>query len=241
MSGSLEVVLALFAVSIAGVFRGFSGFGTGMILVPSLSLIYEPIIAVITVSLLELIPAVQLVKKSLPHCHWRTVLPMSFISIFTVPLGALILVSIDIQTMRIIISVLVMIVVLILFSGWRYKGEAGLKVSAATGLFSGLITGATSLGGLPVILYYLSSDLTREVTRASMIVFLIFTTVVSLLTYISHDIITQDSVIRTVAVSPVFILALWLGGKLFGRVSEALFRIIILGLLSGLSLMMLLS
>lgn len=237
MLNSLEILVAITAVIVAGVFRGFSGFGTGMILVPSLSVIYEPVVAVITVVLLELVTALQLVKKSLPHCHWQTVLPMAIISSITVPLGALLLINIEANTMRIAISVLVMISVLILYSGWRYKGEADMKISAITGFSSGLITGATSLGGLPVILYYLSSRLTTETARASMIVFLIITAIVSLLTYMIHGIITTDVMVRTATVMPLFIVSIWLGIQLFGKVSESTFRKVILSLLAIVSIL----
>ena len=239
MLGSFEVILAIVAVIIAGIFRGFSGFGTGMILVPSLSVIYEPIVAVITVVLLELVTALQLVKTSLPDCHWQTVIPMAVTSSLMVPLGALLLVNIDANTMRIVISILVMLSVVILSSGWRYKGQAGFKISTITGVSSGLITGATSLGGLPVILFYLSSRLPTQVARASMIVFLIITSIVSLLAFMFHGIVKSDDILRTATIVPVFVLAIWLGGLLFGKVAESLFRKIILSLLSGVSVMML--
>lgn len=239
MLDSFDVVLVVAAVIIAGIFRGFSGFGTGMILVPSLSLIYEPVVAVITVVLLELMTALQLVKTSLPHCHWRTVLPMALISSLTIPLGALVLLAVDANTMRIVIAILVMLSVVILSSGWRYKREAGFKIAAITGVSSGLIAGATSLGGLPVILYYLSSHLASQVARASMIIFLIITTMVSLVTYMFHGIITSDVMLRTATIAPVFIITIWLGGMLFGKVSESSFRKIILSLLGGISVMML--
>ena len=53
-----EFYIAIIAVLAAGVLRGFSGFGAGMVLVPSLSLLYNPMVAVITVVLLETIPAI---------------------------------------------------------------------------------------------------------------------------------------------------------------------------------------
>ncbi|MDT8405262.1 hypothetical protein [Sulfuriflexus sp.] len=49
-----EMYLAAVAVLVAGFIRGFSGFGAGMILVPVLSLLYSPVVAVVTVALLEL-------------------------------------------------------------------------------------------------------------------------------------------------------------------------------------------
>lgn len=241
MSGSIEVVIAIAAVMFAGIFRGFSGFGTGMILVPSLSILYEPVVAVCTVILLELVSVAQLVKTSLPHCHWRSVIPMTIVSSFAVPFGALLLLNIDENLMRMVIAMVVIASVIILSTGWRYKGALNIKISAITGLSSGLITGATSLGGLPVILYYLSSYLNTQVARASIIVFLMSTSLVSLITFASHGMITSDLVSRTAALVPVFIIGVWLGGKLFGRISESIFRKVTLSLLGGVSVMMLMT
>lgn len=238
MSVSIEVSLAILAVCVAGIFRGFSGFGTGMILVPCLSLIYEPVVAVVTVVLLELIPAVQLFKASLAKCHWQTVVPMALTSSITVPLGAHLLITVDANTLRVLIAIMVFLTVIILSSGWRYKGETGIKTSAMAGLSSGVITGATSLGGLPVILYYLSSQLTTQVARASMIIFLLMTTVVTLVIYANQGIITSDIVLRSAWLAPAFIVAIWIGGSLFGKVSESLFRKVILILLSVVSVVM---
>lgn len=237
----VELILTVAAVFAAGVIRGFSGFGTGMVLVPSLSLLYEPVVAVVTVALLEAIPAIQLLRVGIAHCHWPTVIPMSVISTITVPLGALLLVSIEADTMRVIISIIVIVCVVILATGWRYKGDSGLKASAMTGALSGAITGATNLGGLPVILYYLSTSLTAQVTRASIIIFLVISAVVTLVTYTSYGIITKDILISTTWVAPVFLIAIWVGGRLFGKVSETFFRTATLTLLVGVSVMMLLS
>lgn len=241
MWDSAELWMAIMAVFVAGVFRGFSGFGTGMILVPCLSILYEPIVAVVAVILLEIIPAIQLVPSSIKHCHWKSIIPMSVISLITLPLGAMLLVSSDANTMRLLIGVLVIISVVLLSIGWRFKGEAGLKSSAMTGLSSGVITGATGLGGLPVILYYLSSQLTTKVARASMIVYLVITTVMALVTYALQGIVTYDIMIKSAFVAPVFIFAIWVGGQLFGKVSESFFRAITLSLLGGVGVAMLLT
>jgi hypothetical protein len=239
MSGAIEIVLITLAVFIAGIFRGFSGFGTGMILVPILSLIYEPVVAVVTVVLLELVPALQLLRASILNCHWQSVLPMAVISALTVPLGAFLLVTIDANTMRILIALLVLACVMVLSTGWRYKKDTGYKTSAVTGLTSGLITGATSLGGLPAILYYMSSKHSARVARASMIIFLLITTIITLVTYTAHGIISKDILVTSGWLVPFFIIAISIGEQLFGRVSEPLFRAITLSMMGSVSVVML--
>jgi len=241
MPFSAEMYMAIIAVLIAGVLRGFSGFGAGMVLVPSLSLLYSPIIAVVTVVLLEIIPSIQLLPNAISKCEWRSVMPMSLAAVITIPLGSFILVYTDAMVMRTSISILVLLCVVVLATGWRYKGEYTLRESSATGFTSGLIGGATSLGGLPVILYYLSGKNTTAVTRASIVVFLVVTTLVSVVTYLSHGIVTSDVVLRTAWLAPFFMVAIWIGGNLFGKVSESFFRSVTLLVVGSVGVAMLLA
>jgi len=241
MAFSADFYFTIMVVLLAGTFRGFSGFGAGMIMVPILSLVYSPLIAVITVVLLELIPVFQLLPGAISKCHWRSVIPMSLSSIVAIPFGSFLLVYADANFMRNVISIIVIICVFVLATGWRYKGEYKLTATTATGTISGLISGATSLGGLPVILYYLSGKHKTEIARATIVVFLGVTALVSLVTYSSHGIISSDIIVRTAWLAPFFILATWIGGRLFGKVSESLFRNITLLLLGSVGITMLLT
>lgn len=241
MPFSAEMYWAILAVLIAGVLRGFSGFGAGMVLVPSLSLLYSPIIAVVTVVLLEIIPSIQLLPNALSRCEWRSVVPMSLAAVVTIPLGSFILVHTDAAVMQRSISILVLVCVIVLATGWRYKGEYTSRQSAATGFASGLIGGATSLGGLPVILYYLSGKNSTAVTRASIVVFLVVSTLVSLVTYFSHGIVSSAVVLRASWLAPFFVISIWLGGHMFGKVSEFIFRAVTLALVGSVGAAMLIA
>ena len=241
MSVVETTLFTVLVVFIAGVLRGFSGFGAGLVLVPTLSLLFNPIEAVITVVLLEMIPSFQLVPSAISRCHWRSVIPMVLCGVLTVPLGSLLLVKTDADTMRIVIATLVLTGVVILASGWRFAGSQNYKGPALTGMVSGLFSGAAGLGGLPVIMFYLSSGHSSNNARASIVVFLFITVLVSLLTYLLHGIVSVDILMRTVYLSPIFILAIWVGGKLFGKVSDNVFRAFTLSLLGCVGLMMILS
>ena len=232
-----ELVFAVSAVVCAGVLRGFSGFGVGMVLVPVLSLLYEPVVAVLTVVLLEFIPSIQLLPKAVKNCEWKSVIPISIVSMLTIPLGSLLLIHIDIELMRIVIACVVLVGVLILASGWRYQGEYSVFSSMSTGAVSGLISGATGLGGLPVILYFLSGKLSAESARATIVVFLLFTFIVSVITYSVYGLFTPEILLRALWFVPPFVFAIALGGWLFGRLPEKVFRQVALIVLACVGLM----
>jgi len=219
-----DIYLATIVIFIAGVMRGFSGFGAGMILVPSLSLIYNPMVAVISVVLLEIIPIIQMFPKSIKQCHWKTVLPLSLGAVVIIPFASLLLLHADEEMMRYTIAALVMMCVMVLASGWRYSGEASVSATTTTGIVSGLIGGATCMGGLPIVLYYLSTNLPVQVIRASIVVFLVVSSLVALISYSSHQLISEEVLTRCLGMTPIYMLAIWFGGNLFGKVSESFFR-----------------
>lgn len=236
----LNFAFAALAVAVAGIVRGFSGFGAGMILVPVLSLLYGPVVAVVSVVIMELVPAVQLLPGVLHRCDWRSVVPMSVAAVITVPLGSYVLVVIDEHSMRMLISVLVLSGVGLLASGWRYRSaDSNRSAPVVTGAVSGMLSGATGLGGLPVVMYYLSGTQRAEVTRASVVIFLFVSVMVSLAMFIYHGIITRDILIRCLSLAPLLLVSIWIGGRLFGRTSESLFRNLLLVMLTVVSVLML--
>src|ERR1044072_6750138 len=70
------------------------------------------------------------------------------------PIGALALVFADPVVLRWIISALVLMLLAVLASGWRYHGRPPLPLMAAVGAASGLGSGAGQVAGPPAILFW---------------------------------------------------------------------------------------
>ncbi len=236
------LIWAILAVLVAGFVRGFSGFGAGMIMVPILCVLYNPLVAVVTVALLELIPALQLFPDASKHCQWRTVVPMAITASLAVPFGSLLLLYSSAESMRLYVALIILLAVVILATGWRFKSsEHKPLVSLMTGATSGVISGATSLGGLPVVLFFLSGNQSAIISRANIVIFLVSVVVSALVTYIYQNIISLEIIMRAIILAPFFILAIRVGGKYFGQTSDSFFRAFTLWLLGLISLVMLLS
>lgn len=235
--GDLALMVAIAIVG--GVVRGFAGFGSGLVMVPALTLLMGPVLAVPTVVLLEAAAGAQLVPSALRWARWSTVVPLGVAACVAIPIGGLALTALAPGWVQRAISVIVLVFVALLWTGWRYRGTPTLPVVGATGLISGLLTGMAGVGGPPVILLFLSGPSPALHVRASLICFFAITQVVALGTYAVSGVLTADAFWRALVLAPAFLGSAFAGAHLFGRVDEALFRRLILVLLALLALALL--
>lgn len=220
---------------VAGIVRGFSGFGSGMVMVPALAMIYGPVVAVVSIAILEIPASAQLLPGAWRRTDWRKLAPLILSSLVTIPAGTWLLVALDPMVMRRVIALIVLAFVAALATGWRWRGNAGPAALAGLGGLSGVLTGATSMGGPPVILFFLAGAHGAGEVRASLIVFLMAGTLAALGLYAWHGVVTAELVLRIALLAPFHLAALWAGGRLFHAAPEALFRRIALVVLAAIA------
>jgi uncharacterized membrane protein YfcA len=221
---SAEFAAAVGAALLAGVVRGFSGFGSALILSPSLSALYGPEVAVPVALLLEFALAGPFVPPALHVIDRRRTALLCVAAAVMVPVGAYILSVVDERTLRWAICALVFAAVAILAFGWRYHGRPHDAATAATGALSGLLGGATGLSGPPVIFYELSGSAPIATMRASFMVFFAWVDVVALISFAITGTLAARPLVIAVSLALPYLAAAGVGAKLFGRASETFYR-----------------
>ena len=161
------------AALLAGLVRGFSGFGSGLVFMPLAGMVLDPVQAVLVLVVMDLIGPLP----NLPGAA-RTGSPAEIARLGTglalgLPLGVAVLVLVPVEVFRWGISLMGLVTVALLVAGWRWRGGRGPKVTAAAGFVSGLVGGGTGLPGPPVILYYMASPLPVAAVRANLMMFLV--------------------------------------------------------------------
>jgi uncharacterized membrane protein YfcA len=104
-----------------------------------------------------------------------------------------------------------------------------------------VLLGATSVGAPPVILYLLSGPDPHVVTRANLTVFVTAISVVGLVMLFAAGALTPSLALLAALLTIPYLLATWLGGKAFGRLSELGARRVALGLMLAMGIVGLLS
>jgi hypothetical protein len=236
-----DFAVAAATVAVAGLVRGFAGFGSAMILSPVLSLLWGPTVGVPVAIIIEVAPALQLTPAALRVAHWRTVWSLGVPAIVMIPAGAWLLVSLPADTLRRAIALLVLALVAILWSGWRYRGPRGSAVSAIVGALGGFLSGSTGIGGPPAILYLMSGGDGPALIRANLVGYfsVIFVGLVAFFTW--NGLIDADIVWRTGLLLPVFVLGIFAGSRLFGLASDRTFRHVAFACLTAFSVWVLLA
>lgn len=224
-------------VAIAGFTRGFSGFGSAMILAPALSLFFPPQQVVATVLLLEMIAGAGLVPAAIPKTLWREVLPLVLSAMIMVPVGAHFLSLLEPVLMRRLIGGLILGFVLLLWSGKSHYNHAHVSLTSLVGAVSGFLTGLAGIGGPPVVLYSMSGNNAAAANRANFIIFFAFTQTTALVSFWLSGILSIAVWQLFLSFVPVFALGLLLGQFCFKRVNEAHFRRLVMALLLVFSLL----
>lgn len=219
-----EVVVVAVAALAAGVMRGFSGFGSALVVVPVMAAVFGPRLAVPAALVIQLLTSAQLVPEALRDCEWGRVVPLSVAGCLAIPVGAWILATEDPGMLRKGIAVLIIVFAVMLLRGWRYTGRVNAWIMGAAGAAGGLVTGAVSIGGPPVVAFLMAGPFTAAQNRAAIILYFLFVQIVAVAMYWIGGLFEWETVGICLIVGPTLVLGTLLGQRLFRRASERLFR-----------------
>ena len=217
---------------VAGLMRGFAGFGSAMLMAPIFAILFGSAEMVVTIVAIELIVSLQLFPQVRSHANWKTLMPMSVAACAAMPLGVWALASVDKGTIVTGVSAIIVAFVLLMWSGWRYRGRRSPAAAMAVGAVSGAMMATTSVGGPPVLLYLLSGEDPPAVNRANIVTYYFLTQFLLIAIVLATGVAGWDALVRAVVLFPMMILGAWAGGRLFhGLASDRLYRNVALAIL----------
>ncbi len=233
-SFSIPVYVSI-VVLLAGLMRGLCGFGFSMIVVILASMVMQPSEIVPVVLLWEILASIVFFPSIWHQIAWKTLKGLSLGVLIGTPLGVWLLATVAPAYMIIAINFVTCICCIAILRGYVVRTDMSSKGILGTGLLSGLLNGSCANGGLPLILFFLSSPLAAATGRASLIAFFFFTDVWALGFAVQQDLVTLETFTLLLWGLPTLGLGLWIGHKLFGRMDPVFFKRVSMYLLTGLS------
>jgi uncharacterized membrane protein YfcA len=230
---SLNAAIAICAIAlVSGTARGFSGFGSALIFMPLASSIAAPRLVAALLLVIDFIGSAPLAPGAWRQADRKATAVMVAGALVGVPIGTYLLSRLDPVTTRWIISGFVGALLLLLLSGWRYRGKEYTTLSIGIGGLAGFCSGLAQTGGPPIVGYWLGRPISPVVARANIVLFFAASDFFSLVSYAAAGLITADSIWFSLLVGPIYGIGVWFGAQLFGRASEALFRAICYALIA---------
>jgi uncharacterized protein len=230
----LNAAMAICAVAfVSGTARGFSGFGSALIFMPLASSIADPRLVAALLLIIDFIAAAPLLPGAWQKADRKATAVMVTGALIGVPIGTYFLSRIEPVTTRWIISAFVFALLLLLLSGWRYRGKDHAAISVGIGGLSGFCSGLAQTGGPPIVGYWLGRPLPSVIARANILLFFGASDFFSAVSYAAAGLITMDAIRFAFVVGPIYGIGVWFGASLFGKASETVFRAICYALIAA--------
>ncbi len=214
------------AAAVAGLVRGFSGFGTAMVYLPVAGQILTPFQALTTLMVMDLIGPLPNIPAAIRTGQKRDILRLSAGTLVALPLGVLVLGLIAPEVFRYGVSLISLLLLVLLMAGVRYRGTLRLPMVYGTGALGGFLAGSVGLPGPPVIMLYMASPNPSEVIRANIMVYLLLCDLMMIGVLQLNGYLQFSAVALGVLLILPYLAANVLGGLLFRPGHERLYRTI---------------
>jgi uncharacterized membrane protein YfcA len=233
---TVSFLIAAGVTVFAGMVRGFAGFGAAMMMTPVFSALYGPAIGITLCMLLEIAVALPLLPRAIQYVDWRRIGLLMAAAVVGAPAGNFVLTQVAPEPMRWAISAIVLTAVALLASGWRFHGQWRAPVTLGIGATSGFLNGLSGMAGPPIAFYYLAGNETATRVRANLTTYFIFVDLAALSVFLARGMVTWDTGVLALCLTPAVIAGGLVGERLFPLASEAFYRRLALGLLVGVAI-----
>ncbi|MGH1357041.1 MAG: sulfite exporter TauE/SafE family protein [Thalassovita sp.] len=211
---------------IAGVVRGFTGFGTALVYLPIAGAFLPPVWALTTLVMMDVLGPLPNLPTAWREGRPRDVGLLWLGAAVALPFGLMVLYAVDPNVFRYAVCVAALGVPMLLASGLRYTGEPRGKLLLGTGLLSGFLGGVAGVPGPPVILLYLASSGPARAIRANIMMYLVAFDVTLLALFAAQGRLEWVPVLLGVGLAVPNLLGNLAGAAMFRPDSQTIYRVV---------------
>lgn len=224
--------LALLAIALLGAayVRGYAGFGFSAIFIAFAALLTNPLPLIPVVFACEMLMTLFQARGIRGHIDWRRALTLLAGAAVVLPFSVSVILSFGETSVRLTVSLIVLVMSLVLLSGWTLQHRIKAPGHIGVGMVSGMCNSA-GIGGLPVAAFMTAQPMAAATFRATMIVYLTGLDLITMPWLWRGGLVTRETAIAAALAFPILGLGVWLGGRRFGAASPEGFRTFAISLL----------
>ncbi|MCB0283046.1 MAG: sulfite exporter TauE/SafE family protein [Calditrichae bacterium] len=187
--------IAAIAVTFLAYFvKGFSGFGPALILIPTLTIIYDPITAISYATIFDAIAGVILLSIVFRKVDWKFVLPITALLFTGSYFGVMFIKQIPAEKLKLLIGIVLIVFIAILLSDrenhFEFIKKTGNSFLLSAAFIAGFIGGITGISG-PILVMIFKLRFVKDVFRTQLIAIFTFGGLWRLFLYNNNGIIPE--------------------------------------------------
>lgn len=211
------------ALVVAAYVRGYSGFGFSAIFIAFAALLTNPLPLIPVVFGCEILMTLFQARGIRGHIDWRRVTAMLLGAAIVLPFSVWAILSVSDTHVRLIVSCIVLVMSLVLLTGWTIRRQIKTPGYGGVGAISGLCNSA-GIGGLPVAAFMTAQTMPAATFRATMIVYLTGLDLITMPLLWMGGLVTWETAVALVMAFPLLAIGIWLGTRRFNAASPEGFR-----------------
>ena len=219
-----EIYFVIFTVFIASIIRGFNGFGFSATCISGFSFILPAIEIVPIILALEVIISIFMVPYIWNKIDWRFVFKILIGIIIGSPVGLYLLKHLNPETTHLSVCLMVIFFSILLMKGYSNQKINNDYGKIFTGIVSGTLNGLTTLGGMPVALFLLITNIQPAVIRGSLAALFFLTDIYAFILSFFAGIVDITTIYRIIPLIIILPIGVFIGNKFFIKSKEETYR-----------------
>lgn len=234
LSGEPGMVIVAIVAFIAGLIRGFTGFGGPAFVIAILTLLFTPYSVVSKILVIDFIASVYLFQAVYRDVDWRSTALLVLPTLLLMPLGHWLLLTLDPTLMKRAMAAVIAMSCILMLLGIRYRSIMTPPWLLLVGAAAGLVFGGSYIA-LVAVVAILLGPYDKHQGRTLIISWSFFTVLGFALISIGSGTTGIDDLTTAAPGAATYLLGTWLGTHGFHRASEETFRRSAIAILLALS------
>ncbi|MHB9112371.1 MAG: sulfite exporter TauE/SafE family protein [Thermoleophilia bacterium] len=233
-----QYLLTTFAIILGASFiQGATAFGFALVAVPLLLLLMPAADAVALSLALGSLLNLFMVRIERSCIAWREIGWLMPAAAAGAVAGMFLLKSFNGPLFKAFIALAFLVMAVLMLTGRSWKAGPGQSLRQFIGFLSGLLNGATSMGGPPVVLYLTGRGLTKERLRGTLAMFFLMGNLAALAAFVASGLFDARLAVTTVVLAAAVIPGSLAGRALTSRLHPGSFRRLVLASMAVFAIM----
>ena len=216
----VEVYFIIFTVFIASIVRGFNGFGFSATCISGFSFIMPAIEIVPIILILEVMISIFMIPYIRNKIDWNFVIKILIGIIIGSPIGLYLLKYLPSELTHLLICIIIIFFSILLMNGYSNQKINNNYAKISTGFIAGTINGFSLLGGMPVALFLLVTNIQPAVIRGSLESLFFLTDTYAFVLSFFAGIVDMTTIYRTIPLIFILPIGVFIGDKFFVKSKE---------------------